>query len=383
MNKKLFILSVFLILIYGFYNSINSPKDKLSLENRSAVKLQQPTVDDFLHRGLQKNFEDGLTDQLPFAEESKRTYNYVASYLGGKLFESLSSEKNMGYIKYNNLLLYDDYIVYPTRNMDKTLPILRDNIENVSYLISTYPQLNFFVYYIEKDTDIYFDSGEKLGIMEYLYSNLNLSQDHMGAFIIDSFADYEKYFYKTDHHWNNIGSFKGYKDLVKLMDLKNPVTIKDEYTFVDALSGSKALETGTTDYKKEDFKVYIYDLPPLEVKVNGSSVLEYGGEVVLANRNVDKISYGDYYGGDFGETVFNTGNIMNKSVLVIGDSYDNAILNPLASHFYKTYAIDLRYYELENGIPFDFDSYVKNNYIDTVLFIGNIDFYTLDDFIIH
>ena len=68
--------------------------------------------------------------------------------------------------------------------------------------------------------------------------------------------------------------------------------------------------------------------------------------------------------------------------MVIGESYDNAILKLLASHFEKTFSIDLRNYERTFGSKFQFSQYVKDNNVDKVLLIGNIDYFTMDEFML-
>ena len=31
------------------------------------------------------------------------------------------------------------------------------------------------------------------------------------------YNDYSKYFYKTDHHWNHVGSYEGYKEIISMI----------------------------------------------------------------------------------------------------------------------------------------------------------------------
>ena len=65
---------------------------------------------------------------------------------------------------------------------------------------------------------------------------------------------------------------------------------------------------------------------------------------------------------------------------MIGESYDNAINELLASHFNHTYNVDLRNYERENGKPFNLDAFVTEHSIDRILLIGNIDYYVMEEF---
>lgn len=65
---------------------------------------------------------------------------------------------------------------------------------------------------------------------------------------------------------------------------------------------------------------------------------------------------------------------------MIGESYDNAVLKLLASHFNNTYSIDLRYYEAYMGQSFSLSEYLREHEIDKVLLIGNIDYYLMTEF---
>ena len=52
----------------------------------------------------------------------------------------------------------------------------------------------------------------------------------------------------------------------------------------------------------------------------------------------------------------------------------------IASHFNKSYCVDLRAYEMDMGHKFEFDKYIFENNITKVLFVGNIDFYVANIF---
>lgn len=66
--------------------------------------------------------------------------------------------------------------------------------------------------------------------------------------------------------------------------------------------------------------------------------------------------------------------------MIIGESYDNAILKLISTHYNKTFSIDLRHYERQFGKKFNYLEYIKKNNINKTLLIGNIDFYRSQDF---
>ena len=117
------------------------------------------------------------------------------------------------------------------------------------------------------------------------------------------------------------------------------------------------------------------------VSINGVESGGYGQQnTYLSGQAEVPVSYGNYYGEDNGETILSTGTTGRGKLLVVGESFDNAVLKLLASHYDTLYSIDLRYYEHSMGKAFDFGAYTREHGIDQVLLMGNIDFFIQDTF---
>jgi len=116
----------------------------------------------------------------------------------------------------------------------------------------------------------------------------------------------------------------------------------------------------------------------MTVTRNGEPAGDYGRQDAVPGELA--LSYGAFYGGDDGEIIFDTGRTDRGNLLVIGESYDNAILKLLASHFDRTYSVDLRYYRNYMGSDFSLGDYLRRNNITKVLLIGNVDYYISPDF---
>ena len=80
---------------------------------------------------------------------------------------------------------------------------------NYNEYFAAHRSLDFYVYYIEKDTDINFETGEKIPACDYLFDRLELEPGRPGRFAVDSFDRFSAWFYRTDHHWNLDGSYRG------------------------------------------------------------------------------------------------------------------------------------------------------------------------------
>ncbi len=237
------------------------------------------------------------------------------------------------------------------------------------------------MYYVEKDHDINFETGEKTGVFERLYDKLLFDKKNMARFSVDGFEDFKERFYKTDHHWNEEGSYIGYKEVLELLKKSDkPEKYGKKVNISKTFSGSKAV--GEAAGYAEEFNAYEYDFEEMKISVYGNDAEDYGNYEKYIKGTDEAVNYAAFYGDDTGELIFETGKENEENLLIIGDSFDNAILKLLASHFNKTCSVDLRYYEPVMGEKFRFSEYVKKHEIDKVLFIGCIEYIITDDFVV-
>ena len=377
----LFIFIIIIALLTGLLRTVFFPKDINYYENRYSNKIIEITPSTLLDSSFQNSVEDALADQIPKAQTLKKFYNTTTTNFISGLLEPIIRNNTDIYINYLGLDLFGGSIVYKSSSLDKFKPFLDIRIEEYNKLIKDNPEIDFYLYYIEKDTDINFETSETLDASDYLISNVNIPADNCSAFEINDFSTFSEYFYRTDHHWNNKGSYKGYLELFTMLEcIGTPIECGEEILVANNFSGSKAATVGNSMFR-EEFYAYKYDLPDVKIIQNGVEIENYGQEdQYFAGTNDKDVSYGFFYGDDSGEIIFDSGKENLDNILVIGESYDNAILDLLSAHFNKTHSIDLRNYAYSFGSDFNFSQYVELNDIDKVLFIGNIDFYILDSF---
>lgn len=110
--------------------------------------------------------------------------------------------------------LFSDYLTYHTRDLKVLRPTLEERAANYNAIFAAHPDIEFFVCYIEKDTDINFETGERVYADDLLFSMLNLPENRMLKYEIPDFAAFSEYFYRTDHHWNYLGSYRAYRELL-------------------------------------------------------------------------------------------------------------------------------------------------------------------------
>ena len=151
-----------------------------------------------------------------------------------------------------------------------------DDIEEINHIIDN-TNANIYLYFVETDSTYNFETNRKINIYDSLTTNLKIDKSNIATFNINSFEDYKQYFYKTDHHWNNKGSDKGYREIASLMNLENTLQYNDEICFYKIKSsGSKARNLGDENYFNDITCKYNYDFPEFKIISSGQEIEEYG-----------------------------------------------------------------------------------------------------------
>ena len=120
----------------------------------------------------------------------------------------------------------------------------------------------------------------------------------------------------------------------------------------------------------EEFTFYEYDLPEHDTTINGKpDTYNHYENYKKHNYEYDKMDnyYAYVYGDDYAEVVFNYHQPGKDNLLIISNSYSNAINELIAQYFNKTYVIDLRHYKEDYEKDFEISSYLKEKNIDKTL----------------
>lgn len=376
--NAVFVGGIVLLLLAGLARTVFFPKEVNTYENRYAEKIAPLTLEGWLDGSFQDSVDKALADQVQLAQVYKRAYNFTSSRYLKVMADPLLPLCHGRYVNYVDTLLFNGYITYPPRALADMTGRLEAKADNYNQAFAAHPELDFYVYYIEKDTDINFETGEKVPACDYLFDRLDLPQDRLGRYEVNDFGQFSLRFYRTDHHWNEWGSYLGYTQLLDLLGVEDaPLNSTGDSVDLGTFSGSKA--TGAAAVFSETFYASPMEFPEMDVTVNGEPG-DYGNQAAFFAGEGGVPSYGGFYGWDAGEVTFSTGRTDRENLLILGESYDNAVIKMLAAHFNHTYAVDLRYYEAYMGKAFSFSDYVEERGITQVLLIGNIDYYLMDEF---
>lgn len=327
--------------------------------------------------------EAALSDQIPLAQAMKKTFNDAQNKIRYNSMMRLSRRYPNVPVQYDQFLVYGGkYLAYAYRSPDMVIPELTRHSENLNALIAAHPDVTFYLYMVEGDSNNNFPAGENNGAFEYLSSRVNLPAAQMGRFAADDLATYERDFYQTDHHWCNVGSYRGYREAATLLGCTDLLEPLETVRVSDHFSGSKALSIGAQEQFFEPMDVYRFAFPQMSVTIAGEPADDYGRQDAALSGQLTDASYGGVYGWDNGEVILDTGTTGRGNLLMLGESYDNAILKLMASHFDRVYSVDLRSYEQDMGKSFRLAEYLREHRITKVLWIGSTTFFTSDDFIV-
>jgi len=378
----MFVGGIVLIFLVGLTQTLLFPDEMSEYENRYAHRVEAVTPDSWLDGTFQENMDNALGDQITFSSTFKGLYNRINTVLqrvaGDWIVNNVDYFRNH-YIWLDGTRIFGGDILVYGPYPESELTRMAERIEDYNKTFDALPDTEFFLYYIEKETDVNLETNEKIPFYTTLRDSLNLPAENMACFEINNFEEFLLYFYETDHHWKYTGSYKGYGEVMELLGCEDPLLEPVELvTMPGEFSGSKASMSGVMF--SESFSAYRFSYPRMEIISNGYPAADYGNQDGYLSGLWGAPTYGEFYGWDDGEVVFDTGRPEREDILIIGESYDNAILKLIASHYNRTYSVDLRYYAGSMGKSFSLRDYLQEHEIDKVLLIGNVDFYLGSEF---
>lgn len=371
-NNIIFLVLLSVIFITGMCVFIKNEEDISVSENRKLETFQHFTLNSFFDGSFQNNFEKAISDQFLLSEEIRVSYRQAIAGL-----PSFGLKDNICHNNYLRLESNDgrdrgtfnceDYIMYMTEPLShKKRQIVENNIKKYNHLNTL---SDVYYYFVDDPSSFDFRSNKKVN--DY-YGWLNESmtgEKGLSRLEYDNFEQYKKYFYKTDHHWNYQGSYQGFLDIAKMLGINRTEEPKTLYTNHECFYGSYSRATGNYDYC-EEFSFYDLNLPNHKVFINQKpDIYNHYDDYKKHNYEyeINTNYYAFVYGDDFAEIIFDFYQPKEDNLLIISNSYSNAINELIARNFNKTYVVDLRHYKEFFDKDFIPKNYIEENDVDKVL----------------
>jgi hypothetical protein len=329
-------------------------------------------------------FERATSDQFPFRmpiiQFSKALDRQIIKIAYSFLKDSAipaDMTSDIYYDRTNNQLVFS-----PNLFDEAAREAIDERINNYEDIIQSHPDKNFYLYYHQtlensefhplSASFTYSDKSQSIGYFEEnLPENLIVKK-----FMLEGMEDHLENYYRTDHHWNVNGILKAYGDIHDMLASNYPgispmLEHKDIIKFPDIeFLGLMARRT-FYPIKGDDFAVEIVDFPTYEMKVN-DQLIEQNQRQTYFEGNYSNVPYTNHYNEFYGYvtnyTEYTFENDSNRNLLFIGSSYRYALDPLVASHYKKTYCVDLRYFT-----DFSLSEFLAEHEVDDILIIGDND----------
>jgi len=146
----------------------------------------------------------------------------------------------------------------------------------------------------------------------------------------------EYIYFRTDHHWTALGAYYAYLAFAEAAGFV-PITIDNyiEHSIMDFIGslGRGMQQRTVTDYPDT---IYYYELN------NG---ITFSRKFFRIPEDLSKANYRIFMGGDYAKLDYTTSNENGRTLVVVKDSYANALIPWISPHYQRIVVIDPRQYE--------------------------------------
>ena len=348
-----------ILLFFVIANTINKDKEFSEIENRNlqekpkilsenyVEKLNSYMADQFFIREKFISFKSRIDLIL-----GKNKINNV--YIGSEnqLFEEFKIKSNddlhnkidvINEFKENNEDILVNFMLVPTatRILDNKLPMYAPVDDEIEYINNVKSYLS--------------DDIKFIPIYDRLKANKN-----------------EYIYYKTDHHWTADGAYLGYEAFCEATGIE--AANKEDFEKIigsNDFYGSLSSKVGLFGVYRDEINIYL----PKNYNLLVNYVMEQKKDTSLFNS--DKLNHKDKYqvflNGNHPLIEIETNKNKKKKILVIKDSFANNFVPFLTENYGNITLIDLRYY------TDSINEFIKNNDINEVLFLYNVNTFNEDD----
>lgn len=298
------------------------------------------------------------------------------------LMESESPEKeaDLNLSESTGYLIVGDKLMQMCTTHEDNLKIYADNLNRLkSYLPDTtvisMVVPNSFPFYAPKQY-ITPDVNQK-SMIESLYSKLNFDIKTVDAFSIleKNLEDYN--YFRTDHHWTARGAYYGYTAFCETMGLtpaplpSEPSGVLENYIGTTYKSLQQYPQAQVAQKNPDYIEYYIPDTAHKAFYYH-DAMMKNGQKMKVIQTNLSAVDdkYLIFLEGmrpiiHIGTEVKN-----GESILIIKDSYANALVPFMLEQYEDIYVVDFRNFNAPNLPAFNAVKFVEDNSVDAVMVIN-------------
>lgn len=360
----------FLAFIFGFGIAGLIMKDRSfsDMENRTLAQQPEVTGEKIMNGDFQSGLESYLSDQMPLRDG---LYSLKVDYerLMLKTFQNGVYFADDGYLiqEYKeNTGLVDNNVRYINGFAEKVdVPVTFMLVPTASSVLSDKLPAGCL-------NDDQLDTVNRVrdGLDERINFVCPIER-------LKTAAQKNQVFYRTDHHWTAQGAYAGYEELMKALGKRVADADYEYNTFKGEFYG--------TLYSKAPSAIQQADTFTAPKNPMGTYTVEFAKaqedpRTLVGMYDVTKLEtkdkYATLFGGNFSHFTIHSNAANDEHVLVIKDSYANAVLPYLADSFSTVEVVDMRYYHMEEQTVSEL---IKAKGITQVILLYNVDFFDTDN----
>lgn len=377
--------------ISSLYIVLKNPKLISDEENRHLKTFQYLELTSFFDGSFQNQIESAYTDQFP-----KR--NFVVNFKN-KIDDTFRKIllNNISELTLVKIDTTDGFPLLRLGNSDRMInTIILDTPENqerfktraleINQLQKRNPDTKIYVYNPTQahETSLFDNENNITSGANNLWKTFEENIEvPFKRFNLDSLDLYKKAYYMSDHHPTSYGADIFYNEIMNMLK-PDDETLKP--TFIDChvgktFYGTFANRTGRIT-APDEFCLYMYDIKKYDVFVEGKKKDDYVYRSDFKNYvNDDTYPYHYNIAYKIYDPIMeiDTNRDELENLLIIGDSYSNSVLDLISSHYNKTFRVAPYNYLRDYGEMFNYDKFIKENDIDTVLFMYTVENYYYKD----
>ena len=366
-------------LVAGFVTVVILPKDEAAAkqENRNLAQMPSVSFERIKSGEFASEFETYLSDNVGyrsvFTNISSTYKNSKGVNKYGKVVET-KGDLGTGSTTKSRLLVIDDRVM-EVYSADKEAQ--QEYIDMVDFYAQKLPaSINMYSMIIPTQIDFmpFYNTvgdSEKEAI-DYFYSNFNPRVKNINVYdtLKEKFDNNEYVYFRTDHHWKALGAYYAYRKMGEDMGF-TPMELsefqKGEVPDFLGYLYSQAEATGLSQHK-DTIEYYKNAVNDIEFKCVTYSYIP-GEEFLYHGKMFDPgqgTSYTMFLGGDQPYIEIDSQSPNDRTLLMIKDSYSNALLPWLTCAYNKIIVIDARTFDQSitkvlNTTPID--DFLITNYI--------------------
>lgn len=348
--------------------------NSVNIENEDAL-VQEDISKENSEANSQSEGDDIISEDFVIDADNSNNNENVQNSLAEKSLETdLEQEKtqqdqvnNAQFSKVNGLVIVNNRVL-------QIFAGSKNSIKPYIKMMNTYRQklpekIKMYAMIAPAGSDFYLPNKVTKGVLKEK-ENIQFFEESLSPNIIsiptyDALSKHknEYIYFKTDHHWTGLGAYYAYVEFAKKagfepLALEQMAFIRKEKSFL----GSLYNYTKDKELRKDPDILEYYKVPSSsKLTMYHESKKGIRGSLYGEKNN----SYLLFIGGDYPLGHIRTENNSSRKLLVIKDSFGNALIPYLSAHYSDIYVVDYRYFK--NNVV----DLMKRYQIDELLYVHN------------